>query len=218
VIAGSRGHPHSRSAGSRTAGFTSPHGLRAWLAQLLAGLLPADRRLLRRSALPKEILLATLGPVELRHTRAGFVARTTVKGEQDTALQTALRRLANYADGDNRAGLPMRTACPAVELPCAPGTWLARIGLPGVYAESAAPTPRSPKVRIVAQPSETLATVRLSGRPKPQSLARGEAAIRAAIAGSEWSVCGPAMLCLHAPLGLLPWTGSFEVAVPVAET
>lgn len=205
------------SAGSRTAGFISPHGLRAGLAQFLAGLLPADRRLLRRSAILKEIVLATLGPVELRCTRASFVARTMAKGEQDAALQTALRRPANYADGDNRAGLPMRTARPIMELPGAPGTWLARIGLPGVYAESAAPTPRSPKVRIVARRSETLVIIRLAGRPKPQSLARGEAAIRAAIAGSEWSVCGPAMLRLHAPLGLLPWTGSFEVAVPVID-
>jgi hypothetical protein len=205
------------SARSATSGFASPHGLRARLAQLLAGLLPADRRLLRQSMLPKEVLLATLGPVELRRTRAGFVARTAVKGEQDAALQTALWRLGDYADGDNRAGLPVRTAQPVVQLPGAPGTWLARIGLPGVYAESAAPTPRSPKVRIIAQPSETLAITRLSGRPRPQSLARGEAAIRAAIAGSEWAVCGPPMLRLHAPPGLLPWTGSFEVAVPVAE-
>jgi hypothetical protein len=205
------------SARSGTSGFASPHGLRAGLAQLFAGLLPADRRLLRRSLIPKEILLATLGPVELRRTRAGFVARTAVKGEQDAALQTALRRLADYADGDNRAELPMRTAQPVVQLPGASGTWLARIGLPGVYTESAAPTPCSPKVRIMAQPSETLAITRLSGRPQAQSLARGEAAIRAATAGSEWAVCGPAMLRFHAPPGLLPWTGSFEVAVPVAE-
>jgi SOUL heme-binding protein len=205
------------SARSGTSGFASPHGLRVGLTQLFGRLVPADRRLLRRSALPKEVVLATLGPVELRRTRAGFVARTAVKGEQDAALQTALRRLADYADGDNRAGLPMRTARPIVQLPGAPGTWLTRIGLPGVYVESAAPTPRSPKVRIMAQPSETLANIRLSGRPQPQSLARGEAAIRAAIAGNDWVVCGPALLRLHAPPGLLPWTGSFEVAVPVAE-
>lgn len=205
------------NASSRITGFASPHGLRAGLAQLLSRLVPADRRLLRRSSLPKEVLLARLGPLELRRTRPGFVARTAVKGEHDAALQTALRRLADYTDGYNRAGLAMLTARPVVQLPGAPGTWLARIGLPGVYAESAAPTPCSPKVRIMAQPSETLAIVRLSGRPQPQSLARGEAAIRAAIAGSEWAVCGPPMLRLHAPPGLLPWTGSFEVAVAVAE-
>jgi hypothetical protein len=205
------------SAGSGTPGFASLHGLRTGLTQLFGRLVPADRRLLRRNALPKEVVLATLGPVELRCTRAGFVARTAVKGEQDAALQTALRRLADYAEGDNRAGLPMRTASPVVQLPGAPGTWLTRIGLPGVYAESAAPTPCSPKVRIIAHPGETLAIIRLSGRRQPQSLARGEAAIRDAIAGSEWAVRGPPMLRLHAPPGLLPWTGSFEVAVPVTD-
>jgi SOUL heme-binding protein len=110
------------SVGSGTSGFAYPHGLHTGLTQLFGRLIPAGRRLLRRSTLPKEVVLAGLGPVELRRTRAGFVARTTAKGEQDAALQTALRRLANYADGDNRAGLPMRTARPAVQLPCAHGT------------------------------------------------------------------------------------------------
>jgi hypothetical protein len=158
-----------------------------------------------------------LGSVELHRTRPGFVARTTVKGEHDAALQTALRRLADYAAGQNREAVAVSTARPVTQRPGAPGTWAVQIGLPGVYAASAAPMPRSGKVRIMAQPSETLAIIRLTGRPRDAALARGEVAILAAIADSEWNACGPPMLRLHAPSGLLPWTGGFEVALPVTK-
>jgi len=204
-------------AGSDTAGSASLHGLRAGLAHLLGRPLPADRRLLRRSAPPREAVLATLGPVELRSTRAGFVASTVVKRGPDAALQTALRRLADYTGGQHHTGVSMQTAKPVVQLPGALGTWLVRIGQPGVHAASATPMPCSGKVRIMAQPSEILAIIRLSGHPWPHGLTGGEAAIRATIAGSGWIACGPAMLRLNAPPGLLPWAGGFEVAIPVAE-
>jgi hypothetical protein len=199
------------SAGSFTTGLRAPHGL----ARLFWRRLPADRCLLSRSAPAHEVELGTIGPVELRRTRAGYVARTVVKGEHDSALQTALRRLADYAGGHNHPGLPVQVARPVVQLPGAPGTWLVRIGLPGVYAASAAPIPRAGKVRILAQPSETLAIIRLSGHPQPRMLARGEAAIAAALTGSRWVASGPVMLRLHAPLALLPWSRGFEVAVAV---
>ncbi len=209
--------PHAMSAGSFTAGFASPHALRAGLGHLFVRLLPADRRLLRRSAPPSEATLAAFGLVELRHTCPGFVARTTVKGDRATALRTASQRLADYAGGQNRCRLEVRTARPVTQRRGAPGTWLVQIGLPGVYAASAAPRPRCGKVRIMAQPSETLAIIRLTGRPRGDALARGEAGIRAAIAGSKWIASGPAALRLHEPPGLLPWTGGFEVAMAVTE-
>jgi hypothetical protein len=205
------------SAGSFTAGLLAPNGLGGGLARLLWRQLPPDRWLLGRSAPASEAEVATIGPVELRRTRATFVARTVVKGEQDAALRTALQRLADYTRGNNHPGLPVQVARPVVQLPGAPGTWLVRIGLPGVYAASAAPIPRSGKVRIMAQPSETLAVIRLSGHPGPQVLVRGEAAIMAALAGSAWVPAGPVMLRLHTPLGVLPWSRGFEVALVVTE-
>jgi hypothetical protein len=205
------------SAGSFIAGIAASDSLRSVLAQRFARLLPPDRRLLHRSALPREALVATLGPVELFRTRPSFVARTTVKGEHDAALQTALRRLADYAAGQNREAVAVPTARPVTQRPGAPGTWVVQIGLPGVYAASAAPLPRSGKVRITAQPGETLAVVCLSGRPQDDALARGATAILAAIAGSAWTASGPPMLRMHARPGLLPWTGGFQVAMPVTE-
>ncbi|HTB46690.1 MAG TPA: heme-binding protein [Acetobacteraceae bacterium] len=205
------------SAASFTAGLLAPSGLGGGLARLLRRRLPPGRRLLGRGTPANEAGIASIGPVELRRTRAAYVLRTVVKGEHDAALHTALQRLADYARGYNHPGLPVRVARPVVQLPGAPGTWLVRIGLPGVYAATAAPTPRSGKVRIMAQPSETLAIIRLSGHPEPQVFAQGEAAIMAALAGSAWVPAGPVMLRLHTPLGVLPWSGGFEVAVAVTE-
>lgn len=63
-----------------------------------------------------------------------------------------------------------------------------------------------------------------AGRPRAEALVPGEAAILAAmaradwtVAGRAWTTAGPAMLRLPAPPGLLPWTGRFEVAIPLAE-
>ena len=203
------------SAGGDIAVCVLAHSVRGRLEQCVARLLPPEQRLLRRSASAKEEVVATLGLVELRRTRAGFAARTTVKGVQDAASRTALQRLAEYTGGYNREGLAVASARPVVERPGAPGTWLVQIGLPGLYTASAAPLPRSGKVRIIAQPSEILAVIRLPGRPREEALARGEVAIRAAIAGSAWAACGPPVLRLHAPPGLLPWSSGYEVAIAV---
>jgi hypothetical protein len=205
------------SALGATAGRHRPLGLGAWLGRLIARQIPADRRLLWRSAPPREAVIATLGSVQLRRLRPVFMARTMVNGDPDAALPTALQRLADYIGGDNREALRVQVARPVVWQPRASGTWQVQIGLPEVYNACAAPLPRSGKVRIISQPGETLAVIRLSGRPCPQALAQGEAAILSALTGGHWVATGPTILRLHAPFGLLPWMGSFEVAIAVDE-
>jgi hypothetical protein len=201
---------------SGMAGFGHRSGLRAGLVQWAARLLPAWWKLLRQSTTLDEVVLATLGRIQVRRTRAGIIARTAVKGERGAALRTALERLADYSSGDNHQALPVPTSRPVVQRPDAPGRWLVQISLPSEYTQFSAPAPRNHKVRILAQPSETFATMRLSGRPNRPGIAKGEGAILAAIAGSGWAAAGTSVLRLHAPPGLLPWTGGFEVAVPVA--
>jgi hypothetical protein len=90
-----------------------------------------------------------------------------------------------------------------------------KFGLLGEYTQFPAPTPRNSKVRILAQPTGTLAIMRLSGRPRGAAITSGEAVILAALADSGWTVTGRPILRLHSPPGLLPWTGWFEVALPV---
>jgi len=205
------------SAVSNTAHLSNRRSLRDGLETLLGHLHPVGWRLLRRGAPNTETVLATFGAMQIRRTRAGFAARTVVKGEPDPALRTALQRLTAYRDGDNRERLPVPVARPAVRRPGVPGTWSLQIGLPGVYDEFAAPVPRSGKVRIVAQPSETLAILRRSGQPHPRAQDRAAAAMLAVLADTNWRVAGPPMVRLHVPPGWLPWIGWFELAIPVTE-
>jgi hypothetical protein len=90
------------------------------------------------------------------------------------------------------------------------------VAVPSEYTQFSAPVPRSHKVRILAQPTETLAILRLSGPVQRRALARGEAAILAAIADSGWIASGMPVLRLYVPPGLVAWSGRFELAVPVA--
>jgi hypothetical protein len=215
TIARTQSRTHHMSVTSGMAGFSHRSGLRGGLVQWAARHLPDGWNLLRQSATLDEVVLATLGLAQVRRARAGIIARTAVKGELGAALRTALGRLADYTSGDNHEALPVPAAKPVVQRPDAPGRWLVQISLPSEYTQFSAPAPCSHKVRILAQPTETFATMRLSGRPNRPGFAKGEAAILAAIAGSSWVVAGTSVLRLHAPLGLLPWTGGFEVAVPV---
>jgi hypothetical protein len=189
--------------------------LGAGFARWAVGLLPARHLLLCRSTTPDEAVLATFGAVQVRRTRAGVVARTAVRGDCASALQIASVRLANYIGGDNRRGLPVPAARPVVQRPGGSGRWLVQIGLPGEYTQFSAPVPHSCKVRIQSQPGATFAIIRLPGQPRTAALARGEAAVVGAIASGGWVAAGTPVLRLQAPPGLLPWTGEFEVAVPV---
>jgi SOUL heme-binding protein len=206
------------SAAGAIAGVSYGPGPGAGFARWAASLLPAKLRLLRQSTTLDETVLATFGLVQVRRTRLGAVARTVVKGECGPALQIALARLANYAAGDNREGLSMPAAWPVVQRPGGPGRWLVQIGLPGEHAPFAAPVPYNRKIRILPQSGETLAVMRLPGQPRTPAIARGGAAILAAIAGSGWIATGTPVLRLHVLPGLLPWFGGFEVAVPVTTT
>jgi hypothetical protein len=91
------------------------------------------------------------------------------------------------------------------------------VGLPTVHNALSAPEPSTTRVKIIHLESATLAIVRVAGPPSYQSVARGEEAILAAIAGPKWVAIGAATLRLHAPATILGFEISYEVAVPVFE-
>ena len=197
---------------------TRPHGgsglvarLLEWLPRLLPPFWPA----LRLDEASPETIIARYGAVEVRQTHAGFSVQTCVKGVPDQARATALRRLANYLGGKNRNGSRLRGAGPLVQKEAAPGRWLVSVGLPGVEDAFVAAVSRNGKVRICQAQPEAIAVARLSGRPTPQAILRGDAMIRAALAGTEWLSIGKPMIRMDAPPSILPFVGHFEVALPV---
>jgi hypothetical protein len=211
------GHPVSgfgRASGPRVAG-----DLIARLGEKVRRLLQPNWRLSLSNDTADELIVARQGPVEIRQRLAGWSLETSVKGEPDRARATALRRLRDYVNGKNRGRARLRVVRPLVQTEESMGRWRIGIGLPAVDSDfAAAAAGRDGRVRLRASNSETLAVIRVLGRPTPLAIQHAETAIRHAIAATRWQATGGAMLRLHALPAVLPFLGRFEVAVPVAET
>jgi SOUL heme-binding protein len=164
-----------------------------------------------------ELIVEHHGPVEIHQTLAGWSLETCVKGEPDRARATAVRRLGNYASGKNRSRARLRVTRPLVQAEEGAGRWWFRVASPSVDSEFAATSARNGKIRLRALESETLAVIRVPGRPTKLAIHHAETAIRLAIASTRWQPTGGAMLRLHTLPAVLPFLGRFEVAVPVAE-
>jgi len=187
------------------------------LVNLCAKMLPADWQVLRWGKAANETIISCHGSVEIHRTSTGYAAQISVKGHLDAVCGTALRRLARYTSGDNRSGIKLDAVRPVLQQQDIPGRWLISVGLPTVHNALSAPEPSTTRVKIIHLESATLAIVRVAGPPSYQSVARGEEAILAAIAGPKWVAIGAATLRLHAPATILGFEISYEVAVPVFE-
>jgi hypothetical protein len=139
-----------------------------------------------------------------------------VKGELAQARETAMRRLAKYTHGYNRSSAILGTVRPIVQQQQAPGRWLIGVRLTEVADALAAPPPCAPKVKLVSRETETLAVVRVAGRPVHGSITGGDAIILNAIDDTDWIATGCPMIRLHARGPLAWFARGFEVAVPVA--
>lgn len=164
-----------------------------------------------------ELTVSHHGPVEIHQTLAGWSLETCVKGEPERARETALRRLGNFANGRNRSKMPLRVLRPLVQSAEGAGRWRVRIAVPNVDTEFVATSARNGKVRLYERNSETLAVIRVPGRPTRLAMQHAETAIRHALAVTRWQPAGGPVLRLHALPTVLPFLSRFEVAVPVIE-
>ena len=178
-------------------------------------MLPTDWRILQWSKETDETIIASLGSVQIRHVPGGCLAQTSVKGDMNLARGTALLRLVKYVNGDNQRAARLDAERPLLQQRRAPGLWQVAVRLVAVDDVQAAPVPRARKIKIVAQEPTTWAVVTRHGRPTEQAIERAETAIMDTIARSQWFATGSATVRIHAPTSVLPFAGSFEVAVPV---
>jgi hypothetical protein len=203
------------------AGSNRGAGAAADLSEQLRNLLPhffkPPSQLLRSSDAAEEVVVAHCGAVEIHQTLPGWYLETRVKGEPERARATALRRLANFVGGMNRDSIRLRVVRPLVQVEEARGRWRVGIRLADDDGEIASASARNGKVMMRASVSETLAVLRVPGRPTPLAMQHAETAIRLALGPTRWEATGAAMLRLHSLPAILPFLGRFEVAVPVAE-
>ena len=187
----------------------------ATLLKRCTRVLPADWRILLWSRETDEAIIASYGSVQIRHVPGGCFVQTCVKGDMNLARGTALLRLVKYVSGDNQRAARLDAERPLLQQRKAPGLWQIAVRLTAVDDVQAAPVPRARKLRIVAQAPITWAVVARRGRPTEQAIERAERAIINTLTRSPWLVTGPATVRIHVPTSVLPFAGSFEVAVPV---
>jgi hypothetical protein len=189
----------------------------ARLSEKVHRLLNPNGRLFHSSETAEELIVARQGPVEIRRTLACWSLETSVKGVADRARATALCRLANYVNGKNPGRTLLHVVRPLVQTEESKGRWRFRVPLPGINGDFVAASGRSGRVRLRVMESETLAVIRVPGRPTSLAIQHAETAIRHAVAATRWEASGGAMLRLHALSAVLPFRSRFEVAVPVTE-
>ena len=188
----------------------------AALRRRQARLVPAEWRIARQPAASGETIVASFGPVTIRRIPAGCFAVTCVNGEPAQARETAVRRLADYLNGNNRDAVRLDAERPVIQQQVGPRLWRisARLRTPGTAAE--APASRTPKVKLLSRDSTWLAIVRMTGQPTFGQVASGDTIVLDAITNTEWVATGAPMIRLHAS-GPVQWlAGGFEIAVPVA--
>jgi len=203
------------------AGLSPRSGFASGLLARLRGLLPRSFNttplLAGCSESVEEAIIARHGTVEIRQTVTGWWLETCVKGEPDRARETAMRRLAHYAQGKNSCHGRLGTLRPFVQTAAErPGRWRVRIAVAASDVDLALTSARNGKVRVRIAEATTLAVIRVPGRPTLLAMKHAETAIRHAVAVTRWEAAGSAMLRLHAAPMVLQFLGSFEVAVPMA--
>jgi len=187
----------------------------AALRQRWLRLQPVAWRIRRRREATDETAIATLGSVEIRRMPPACFAGTCVQGEPAQARETALRRLTNYLNGDNRSSAILRAERPVIQQQLGPRLWRFSVRLSMIPDDLVAPAPRAPKVKLWSMDPGWIAVVRISGRPNYGAVTNGDAMVLDAIANTEWVATRAPMIRLDASGSVRWFTGGFEVVVPV---
>ena len=169
------------------------------------------RQVLPSDATMAEALVCRIGSVEIRRQPDLWSLETCVKGDVSAARDAGLLRLA--ANGAGQGCL--RTARPLMLTHEAANRWRLRVPLAAVDSRLIAAAPATGRVRLRAVPAETLAVMRVHGRPTPSTVADADACLRQILAQTAWITTGTAIVRLHAPPAILPWLSRSDVAVTV---
>ncbi len=142
----------------------------------------------------------------------------------------AFRTLFAYIDGANDGGRKIAMTAPVeqrtggsaiamtapVETTTEDGELVMRFFLPDDLTAATAPQPTDPAVNIVELPVGDIAVRRFTGWWSEAGLERRQAALIAALDGTDWVASGPPVGWFYDPPWTIPFLRRNEVAVPVA--
>ena len=165
---------------------------------------------------PDYSVVATYDGYEVRRYEPYFAAETTVRGDFDSAGNTAFRRLAGFIFGRNSASQKMNMTVPVTRAQTDTNAYQYRFVMEKAYAEKDLPRPVDDSVELVRVAAGCYAALRYRGRTKESQYRRAEAALLEALHRDGIKATGtPVSAVYNGPL-TPPAVRRNEVLVPVA--
>lgn len=153
---------------------------------------------------------------ELRRYGPTLVAETEVSGDFEGAGNQAFRRLADFIFGNNVAGEKIEMTAPVTQRPAADllgsqtitpeprGDYRLSFVMPARFTAETLPAPKDPGIRILREPSRTLAARRYSGRWSWENYRDNEVVLLKAVRAAGLTPVGPTLYARYnAPF--VPW-------------
>lgn len=184
---------------------------------------------------PRYTTQPLINGVEIRRYGPRIAAETVVVASAEAARNAGFRRLAGYIFGDNhreqriastvslaeqvdrRGGQKIAMTAPVAQFADGADAWTIRFYMPAKWTIDRLPTPDDERVRLVAQPAETLAVLRFTGDRSPDAVDAQTAKLRDALRATGFESIGPPTSWFYDPPWTLPFLRRNEVAIPVAE-
>lgn len=152
---------------------------------------------------PKYEVVETIDDVEIRHYKPALLARLTVEGEHDRAVDEAFDRLARYIFGENSKqvrmamtvpveqhaeGERMAMTSPVLQKPGGRG-WTVAFFLSNDLFTSEAPRPDDPAIELIHEPARTVAALRYRGNSSENKREDSRQRLLAALADNpRWRI------------------------------
>jgi len=158
--------------------------------------------------------------IEIRRYEPVIIAKVTVEGEREEALNKGFRTLADFIFGNNMAEEEISMTAPVELEPksekiamTAPVTlegdegslWTVTFTMPAEYTMETLPKPVNEKVEIVEIPAKEYIVLRFRGRSTAENFAKHKAVLDKYIVEHDMRVIGNVKLAYYNP----PWTPFF---------
>jgi hypothetical protein len=169
---------------------------------------------------------------EVREYAPTVIAETTVKGDAWNSRFEGFGPLADYIFAKGRDGEKIAMTAPVTQSPrekiamTAPVTqraseadaWTIAFTMPAGYTLESLPKPASLAVKLVEQPSRTMAVYRFTGLATDGDMEAAERALMRKVAGMGIETRGEAMFAFYDPPWTLPFLRRNEVMIEIARS
>ena len=181
---------------------------------------------------PSFALRLSDGSFEVREYAPTIVAETTVQGDAWGTRFEGFGPLADYIFAKDRAGEKIAMTAPVTQAPrekiamTAPVTqqagkgdaWTIAFTMPAGSTMQSLPPPASPNVKLIEQPSRTMAVYRFTGLAADSDMASAQRVLMEKVASAGLKPSGEPVFAFYDP----PWTPAFfrrnEVMIEVGST